>query len=119
MSDPHGRAPDTRGARAASPPRLMTRALALVFVASLGAMSSFYLLLSVVPRYAASTGAGGIGAGLMTGALMGATVATELAVPRLVARFGYRPVLAPGLVLLGVPAIAQSAATSHAAKAAI
>jgi predicted MFS family arabinose efflux permease len=97
----------------------MSRALALVFTASFGAMWSFYLLLSVVPRYATSQGAGGVGAGGMTGALMGATVAAELAVPRLVARFGYRSVLAVGLVLLGLPALALRAATSLPAIAGI
>jgi MFS family permease len=89
----------------------MSRVLALVYTASFGAMWSFYLLLSVVPRYATSTGAGGIGAGAMTGALMGATVAAELAVPRLVRRFGYRAMRVAGLVLLGLPALALRAAT--------
>jgi predicted MFS family arabinose efflux permease len=97
----------------------MSRALALVFAASFGAMWSFYLLLSVVPRYATSHGAGEVGAGGMTGALMGATVAAELAVPRLVGRFGYRAVLAVGLVLLGLPALALRAATSLPAIAGI
>jgi len=97
----------------------MSRALAMVFSASFGAMWSFYLLLSVVPRYAASHGAGGVGAGGMTGALMGATVAAELAVPRLVGRFGYRAVLAVGLILLGLPALALRAVTDLPAIAAI
>jgi predicted MFS family arabinose efflux permease len=87
-------------------PRIMSRALALVFMVSFGAAASFYLLLSVVPMYAASVGVGGVGAGLATGALMASTVATELVTPRLVARFGYRAVLAGGLVLLGAPALA-------------
>ena len=100
-------------------PRLMSRALVLVFTASFGAMMSFYLLLSVVPRYATTIGASGIGAGFMTGALMGATVVTELAVPSLVARFGYRLILAAGLLLLGAPAFALSAAASLTAVAAI
>jgi predicted MFS family arabinose efflux permease len=81
-----------------------------VFVASFGAMTGFFLLLSVVPLYAGSVGAGGVGAGLATGALMATTVAGELAVPRLVARFGYRVLLAAGLVLLGAPALALPAA---------
>jgi predicted MFS family arabinose efflux permease len=73
-------------------------------------MTGFFLLLSVVPLYAGSVGAGGVGAGLATGTLMAATVAGELAVPRLVARFGYRVLLAAGLVLLGAPALALPAA---------
>jgi predicted MFS family arabinose efflux permease len=93
-------------------PPILSRALVLVFVASFGAMTGFYLLLSVVPLYADSIGAGGIGAGLVTGALMAATVAGELAVPRLLARFGYRVVLAAGLVLLGAPALALPASAT-------
>jgi predicted MFS family arabinose efflux permease len=91
----------------------------LVFLASFGAMTGFYLLLSVVPLYAGSLGAGGVGAGLATGALMAATVAGEPAVPRLTARFGYRAMLAVGLVLLGVPALALPAASSMAAIVAV
>lgn len=91
----------------------------LVFVASFGAMTGFYLLLSVVPLYAGSVGAGGVGAGLVTGALMAATVAGELAVPRLTARFGYRMMLAAGLVLLGAPALALPAASTLAAIVAV
>lgn len=83
-----------------------------MFVASFGAMTGFFLLLSVVPLYAGSVGAGGVGAGLATAALMATTVAGELAVPRLVVRFGYRALLAAGLVLLGAPALALPAAAS-------
>ena len=93
-------------------PPILTRALLLVFAASFGAMTCFYLLLSVVPLYADSVGAGGVGAGLATGALMATTVAGELAIPRLTARFGYRVMLAAGLVLLGAPALALPAATT-------
>ncbi len=101
--------------RGAARPALVNRALLLVFVSSFGTATSFYLLLSVVPLYATSVGAGGNGAGLATAALMFATVAGELATPRLVARFGYRVVLAGGLLLLGVPALALSAARGMSA----
>jgi predicted MFS family arabinose efflux permease len=90
--------------------RIVNRPLLLVFMASFGAMAGFFLLLSVVPLYAESVGAGGVGAGLATGALMATTVAGELAVPRLLGRFGHRAVLAVGLVLLGAPALALPAA---------
>src|SRR6476646_328889 len=86
-------------------PRLLSRALVLYFVSAFGSMTSFYLLLSVVPLYATSEGASGVGAGLTTGALMLSTVASELATPALLARLGYRVVLAMGLVLLGAPAL--------------
>src|SRR5918994_148817 len=95
-----------------SRPRLVTRPLALVLVASFGAMTSFYLLLSVVPLYASSAGAGGVGAGagprgagLSPGGAQGPP-------PRLVARWGYRRVFAGGLVLLGAPAVALTASAS-------
>jgi predicted MFS family arabinose efflux permease len=90
-----------RAAPARTP--LLTRALALYFVSAFGSMTSFYLLLAVVPLYATAAGAGRVGAGLTTGALMLATVAAELVTPALLARFGYRVVLAAGLVLLGAP----------------
>jgi len=94
------------GAAAARPPRLISPTLALVFVASFGTLTSFYLLLSVAPVLVAAAGAGGAGAGLATGALMLSGVAAEFAAPALIARFGNRAVLALGAVLLGVPALA-------------
>ncbi|TYK52289.1 MFS transporter [Actinomadura decatromicini] len=87
-------------------PRLVGRRLALVFAATFASLTGVFLLLSVVPMYASASGAGGVGAGLATGALMLSTVLAELALPRLLARFGYRPVFATGLVLLGLPPIA-------------
>jgi len=85
--------------------RLLTRTLALYLISAFGSMTSFYLLLAVVPLYATAAGAGRVGAGLTTGALMLATVAAELMTPALLARHGYRVVLAAGLVLLGAPAL--------------
>jgi predicted MFS family arabinose efflux permease len=93
-------------------PRLVSRELFLYFVSAFGAMTSFYLLLSVVPLFATSAGVGRTGAGLTTGALMLTTVAVELATPALLARFGYRAMLSGGLVLLGAPALALTASAS-------
>jgi MFS family permease len=98
-------------------PRLVSRALALRFVSIIGASTSFYLLLSVVPLYAKSAGGGA--AGVVTCALMASTVAGELATPRLVTRFGYRRVLAAGLLLLGAPALALPASSGLDAIVAI
>jgi predicted MFS family arabinose efflux permease len=98
----------------AARPRIMNRALVLVFVSSVGALTSFYLLLSVVPLYATAIGADGVGAGIATGVLMFSTVAAELATPRLMARFGYRLVFAAGLLLLGAPALALTTSSSMA-----
>jgi MFS family permease len=85
-------------------PKLVTAPLLLRYATMLGASISFYLLLSVVPLYARAAGGGGA-AGLATAALMAATVAGELVTPRLAARYGYRPTLAAGLILLGAPAL--------------
>lgn len=98
-----------------SRPRLVNGPLAVLFVCSFTAMTGFYLLFSVVPLYATSVGAGGTGAGFATGALMLSTVAAEFATPRLTARFGHRPVLAAGFLLLGLPALALPATTNLAA----
>src|SRR5215831_16775690 len=103
----------------ATRPPLVTRPLLMRFAVTLGASISFYLLLSVVPLYASSAGAGGNAAGLATGALMFATVAGELVTPRLTARYGYRMALAAGLVLLGAPALALTGPASLALVTAV
>src|ERR1700745_622534 len=74
----------------ASRPRLVTGRFAAALLASFGALTSFYLLLSVTPMYAMSAGAGSAGAGLATGSLMLTTVLAEFASSRLMGRFGYR-----------------------------
>ncbi|HEY8453832.1 MAG TPA: MFS transporter [Natronosporangium sp.] len=103
VSDPpRGSAPSRR--RAGRPP-LLSPALLCVFAASLAGMTGFYLLLSVVPRYASDGGAGKVGAGATTAALLLSTVAAELAAPRVIARWGYRSTFGAGLFLLGAPAL--------------
>ncbi|HUR09532.1 MAG TPA: MFS transporter [Nonomuraea sp.] len=84
---------------------LLTRPLLLVMAAAASGLLGFYLLFATMPLYAASGGAGESGAGLTTGAMMLSTVLLELAVPWLLSRYGYRAVLALGLVLLGLPAL--------------
>jgi MFS family permease len=64
--------------------------------------AGYSLLLPVVPLRVAA--AGEFAAGVTTGVLMATTILTQLAVPWLVARTGYRTVFAAGLVLLGAPA---------------
>ncbi|HEY1343573.1 MAG TPA: MFS transporter [Streptosporangiaceae bacterium] len=86
--------------------RLISGRLALALMSSFGALTSFYLLLSVTPMYAVSAGAGSAEAGLVTGSLMLATVTAEFASPRLMRRYGYRAVFAAGALLLGGPALA-------------
>ncbi|MFI7240041.1 MFS transporter [Streptomyces cyaneofuscatus] len=92
-----------RTAAATGTSRLLTRPMLLLLVASVGGMGGFYLLLSVIPLYAATAGGGGVGAGLTTGAMMLATVLAEPAVPWFLARFGHRAVVGAGLLLLGLP----------------
>jgi predicted MFS family arabinose efflux permease len=84
---------------------LKNRALLATFAATFGGMSGFYLLFSVVPLYAVAGGASEIGAGLVTGLLMLATVGVELVMPRLTRSIGYRRLFAFGLFLLGAPAL--------------
>ena len=92
--------------------RIVSGPLALVFLAEFCALTSFYLLLSVTPMYAAAVGAGSTGAGLVTGVLLLGTVAAELAAPILMRRYGYWAMLLTGAVLLGVPALALLAGAS-------
>ena len=103
----------------ASRPRLVSGRFAAALLSSFGALTSFYLLLSVTPMYAISAGAGSAGAGLVTGSLMLATVLAEFASPRLLGRFGYRAVFAAGALLLGGPAPALLAPHSMVTIAAV
>jgi MFS family permease len=76
----------------------------LTLFISLCTMVGFFLLLSVVPLYAEAAGGGSSGAGLATAVFMLSTVLAQAWMPHLLARFGYRSVLAAGLLLLGLPA---------------
>jgi predicted MFS family arabinose efflux permease len=70
--------------------------------------SGYALLLTVAPLWAVEGGASTAGSGLVNGVLLLFTVLTQLLVPRALQRFGWGPVLAVGLALLGVPGIAMS-----------
>lgn len=87
----------------------MTGPLARVLAASFGALTSFYLLLSVVPMFVVTGGSDGA-AGTVTGLLMFGGVSAELCCTRLTARYGERRVLTAGLILLGTPALLPIAA---------
>jgi predicted MFS family arabinose efflux permease len=84
---------------------LRNRALLAMFVATFAGMTGFYLLFSVVPLFAMTSGASEIGAGLVTGLLMLSTVGVELVMPLLTRWLGYRLLFAGGLFLLGAPAL--------------
>jgi MFS family permease len=87
----------------------LLRQMVFLLIVSLGSLTSFYLLVSVVPLYVATSGAGEWGAGLSTGVMMLATVLMELTVPALLRRCGYHAGFALGLLLLGVPSAALAA----------
>ncbi len=91
---------------------LITGPFVRVLVASFGALSSFYVLLSVIPMLATASGSDGSdgAAGAVTGLLMFGGVLAELAAARLIARMGEARVLVIGLVLLGAPALLLMAA---------
>jgi MFS family permease len=99
--------------------RMIGGTLSVVFLSSFTTLTSFYLLLSVTPRYAAEAGAGSAGAGLVTGALLAGTVAAELASSMLMARYRYRMLLALGAALMGMPTLAVLAGGPLAAIAVV
>src|SRR3984957_7181070 len=99
---------------AAAPARLLSVPLVATFGAEFTCLTSFFLLVSVMPMLAAAAGASSSGAGLITGSLLLGTVAAEAAASAAISRFGYRMVVAAGAVLLGAPALAMLAAEPQA-----
>jgi predicted MFS family arabinose efflux permease len=93
---------------------LLTPPVVLLTLVSFAALFGFQLLLSVVPLYADEAGGGSSGAGLATAAFMLSTVMTQIQMPRILGRFGYRRALAAGLLFLGVPALFYAYATTLA-----
>src|SRR3990170_1649111 len=77
--------------------------LALAVLSMFG-FSGYAALLAVAPLWVVEGGATAAGAGLVNGVLLVATVLTQLAVPRSLARWGTTGVLVVGLMLLGAPA---------------
>lgn len=83
---------------------MLTRPVVLLILVAFAALFGFQLLLSVVPLYADEAGGGSSGAGLATAAFMLSTVLTQIQMPRILGRYGYRRTLAAGLLFLGAPA---------------
>jgi predicted MFS family arabinose efflux permease len=106
---------------AATPERetLLTRPVVLLALIAVAALFGFQLLLSVVPLYADAAGGGSSGAGFATAAFMLSTVIAQIQMPRLLDRFGYRLVLAVGLLFLGLPAFFYAAAQTLVAILAV
>jgi predicted MFS family arabinose efflux permease len=67
--------------------------------------SGYAVLLTVAPLWVVEGGATTAGSGLVNGVLLLFTVLTQLLVPRALRRFGWGPVLAVGLALLGAPGL--------------
>ncbi len=104
---------------AAVPARLLSVPLAVTFLAEFTSLTSFFLLLSVMPMLAASAGGSSSSAGLMTGSLLLGTVAAEAVAAAAIRRFGCRMVLAAGAVLLGTLALAMLAREPQAVMVSI
>lgn len=81
------------------------RGLVPTLIAVAAAFGAWSLLLPVVPTAVLDAGGSEALAGGSTGAFMAATVLTQVFVPRLLRRFGYRAVIACASLLLGVPAL--------------
>jgi predicted MFS family arabinose efflux permease len=83
----------------------LTRPVVLLTLVAFAALFGFQLLISVVPLYADEAGGGSSGAGLATAAFMLSTVMTQIQMPRILGRYGYRLTFAAGLLFLGAPAL--------------
>jgi len=90
----------------------MTRDFRLLLWATASAFAGFAPLLSVVPLWAASGGAASGAVGATTGVMMGATVAVQLAMPRLLRVLTLRRASVIGGLLLGVPTFAYLLSTA-------
>lgn len=77
----------------------------LIAMTGLG-FSGYSALLPVAPMWAVAGGASPAGAGSVNGVLMLFTVLAQLGVPASLRRFGWRPVLVTGMLLLGLPSAA-------------
>jgi predicted MFS family arabinose efflux permease len=82
--------------------------MAPLVVMTCAGFSGYALLLTVAPLWAVEGGASTAGSGLVNGVLLAFTVLTQLLVPRALRSLGWGPVLALGLLLLGVPGVLMS-----------
>ncbi|AOW92800.1 MFS transporter [Rhodococcus sp. WMMA185] len=93
---------------AAAEPRrglFRTPGLPTAMVMGAAAFGGWAVLLPVVPLVVSLSGGSDALAGSVTAVFMAATVVTQLAVPRLLRRWGHRWVLAAGCMLLGPPSL--------------
>ncbi|KQX73140.1 MFS transporter [Streptomyces sp. Root1310] len=87
-------------------------AIAGTLVAAFGGFAGFNLTLSAMPAYAVRSGAGPSGAGILTAALMAATLVVQPFTPWLFARLGRRHALAMSGALLGLPCLVLPAVST-------
>lgn len=82
--------------------------MAPLVVMTCAGFSGYALLLTVAPLWTVEGGATTAGSGLVNGVLLTFTVVTQLLVPRALRSLGWGPVLAVGLLLLGLPGVLMS-----------
>lgn len=81
------------------------RGMPALIAMTLSGFAGYAALLPVAPLWAVRGGADEAGAGLVNGVLLLFTVLTQLWVPGALRRFGWGPVMALGMLLLGLPAL--------------
>ncbi len=91
--------------RDASSPVWRARGMPALLAVTAAGFAGYAVLLPVAPLWAVRGGAGSAGAGLVNGALLLATVATQGLVPGLLRRHGTGRTLSAGLLLLGGPSL--------------
>ncbi|PDP84923.1 MFS transporter [Glycomyces fuscus] len=84
-------------------PGLRGRGFALLIAATATGLCGFAAVLPLVPLWATRGGAGEFGAGSTTAAFMLTTVLTQLAMPWLLERGGYRWAFPVGALVMGLP----------------
>ncbi len=85
------------------------RGMPALIAMTLTGFAGYAALLPVAPLWAVHGGADKAGAGLVNGVLLMFTVLTQLWVPGALRRFGWGPVMALGMLLLGLPALGHIA----------
>lgn len=102
---PPGAADDSGTTDTTSPalPGLRGRGFALLIAATAVGLCGFAAVLPLVPLWASRGGAGEFGAGSTTAVFMLTTVLTQLAMPWLLERGGYRWAFPVGALVMGLP----------------
>ncbi|CAL9433436.1 hypothetical protein SUDANB121_02115 [Nocardiopsis dassonvillei] len=88
---------------AGTAPGLRGRGFALLIAATAVGLCGFAAVLPLVPLWAVRGGAGEFGAGATTAVFMLTTVLTQLAMPRILERGGYRWAFPVGSLIMGLP----------------